>query len=70
LDSHPLEDFRKARNLSRADLGVQIGVTEVTIWRWETRKRVPRGDDLRKLCEVTGLGAGVFVGVEEARSPA
>ncbi len=39
---HPFEnclkEYRTARGVSRAELGVVVGVGHVTVWRWETRK--------------------------------
>lgn len=60
--------FRQDRGLSRAELGAALGVTEVTIWRWETGKRAPRGDDLKRVCDFTGISAAVLLGIEQAPS--
>jgi transcriptional regulator with XRE-family HTH domain len=64
--NHPLVEFREQRGLSRAELGIELGVSEVTIWRWETGKRAPRGDDLRRLCSFTSIPAASLLGVTEA----
>lgn len=66
--NHSLIQFRQDKGLSRADLGAALDVTEVTVWRWETGKRKPRGDDLKRLCDFTGLSAAVVLGMEQAPS--
>jgi transcriptional regulator with XRE-family HTH domain len=33
----PLQQLREARGLSRLDVATGLGVTYVTIWRWEER---------------------------------
>ena len=35
--------WREAHGLSLQQVADQIGVTRMTVWRWETGARVPRG---------------------------
>lgn len=41
-----LKDYRKLRNLTRAKAGEQLGVSGVSIYRWETGRQMPRREDL------------------------
>lgn len=68
--THPLTLFRQQRGLTRAQLGAEINVSEVTIWRWENGKRMPRGEDLRRLCEFTKIPAAAFLGMPEPQAGA
>jgi len=51
-----LTNYRKANNLSRAELGEALGVSPITIWRWEQGQRFPSLKHLptvAKMCGVT-----------------
>ena len=37
--SHPLRKFREDRRLTQEALGKELGVTGVTVWRWEKGER-------------------------------
>lgn len=57
--------IRKDAGLSLADAGSVVGVDQVTVWRWETGRRVPRSEHalkygalLRALQETIRTGAG------------
>lgn len=56
---HPLKKFRTDQDppLSRKALADLLGVDRQTIYRWETAKRKPEGDDLKKVIEKTGIPA-------------
>lgn len=66
LPNQSLIKARQARGLSRAEFGAALDVTEVTVWRWETGKRKPRGDDLKRVCEFTGLSPAAVLGMNQA----
>lgn len=40
--------IRKQAGLSLADAGSVVGVDQVTVWRWETGRRVPRSEHALK----------------------
>lgn len=62
------QDYRKKRGLSRAKVGAALGVDGLTVWRWETRRSIPKPDTILKIIawssgEVTAnelLGAPVI----------
>lgn len=71
---HQLELWRKAKGLSRANLGSKIGVTAMTIRRYERgrvpgdKPRMPPLDDLNRLVLLTGgeVSANDWLGKEAA----
>lgn len=67
-DLHPLQAFRESRvpPMSRKALADKIGVTDVSIWRWEKRERKPDRDLLEKINQVTGIPVAALIGVSEA----
>ena len=45
-----LEQFKKKHGATKA--AALIGVTTVTVWRWQTRRTKPEGNDARRLLEL------------------
>jgi transcriptional regulator with XRE-family HTH domain len=54
MDS-PLRRWRRSQGLTQAELAQRCGVELNTVARWEQQIRIPRGEQLEKLAEVTGL---------------
>lgn len=52
---HPLRQFRETNGLSRDRLGELLGVTGMTIYRWERGERMPQPSDWTKIETVTGV---------------
>jgi transcriptional regulator with XRE-family HTH domain len=44
--------YRKKAHLTQKAIAKRIGVTEITIRRWESERREPRAPQIQKLCEV------------------
>lgn len=44
-----LKDYRKLMNLTREQAGAQIGVSGITVWRWESGVSMPGPDMLIKI---------------------
>jgi transcriptional regulator with XRE-family HTH domain len=61
MESHPLKTFRKQHvpPLSQEELAELLGVTRVTVTRWEARRRKPDRRLLPKIAAVTGLKPAV-----------
>jgi transcriptional regulator with XRE-family HTH domain len=53
--NHPLAKYRAGRRITQETLAVELGVTPMTIWRWENDKRVPRRRDATNISEKTGI---------------
>ena len=62
-----VKELRKKHNIQQKELASIIGVAQPTISEWETGKKDPSGDRLRKLAEffqvdeLDILGRGMFV---------
>lgn len=41
-----LVHYRKLKALTRRAAAAELGVTEVTLWRWETGRQTPRPADI------------------------
>lgn len=54
--AHPLTAFRKAKKLSQAELGKQLGVSPAAVSRWEAGERFPDRELWPRIRAVTGLG--------------
>ena len=50
-----LRDARKKRGLSVAEVAAQVGVSQVSIYYWETDHCRPRDENLSALCKVLKL---------------
>lgn len=49
-----LQDYRKLRSLTRAELGKMAGITGISVWRIETGRSFPRPATIRAIHDVTG----------------
>ena len=45
-----LAQFKKKHGATKA--AALIGVTTVTVWRWQTKRTKPEGNDARRLVEL------------------
>jgi transcriptional regulator with XRE-family HTH domain len=57
VGTHPLTDYRKAHGLTRKALADALGVTEVTVGRWENGKRGVSKTFLPVIEQTCGIGA-------------
>ena len=46
--------LREERGLDQAEMAAQVGVDTTSWWWWETRGRMPRVGNLRRLHDLTG----------------
>ena len=60
-DKHPLRQFRKTKGLSQEDLARELGVSVLTVYRWE-KGTMPRRKDWRRISEATGISPEQFAG--------
>jgi transcriptional regulator with XRE-family HTH domain len=54
---HPLEAYRTSHEMSRAKLAKLLGVSPVTLFRWEKGDRQPNPTKLADITEKTGIPA-------------
>lgn len=52
---HPLAKFRKDRSWSQEVLATHLGVTAMTVSRWERGEYMPRRKDWQRIADVTGI---------------
>jgi transcriptional regulator with XRE-family HTH domain len=50
-----IREHRENARLSRRELSNQIGYAPITIFRWETGKRIPPADVIPKIAEACGV---------------
>ena len=62
-----LKAIRKANHMSVTNLAKAVGVTCMSIWRWENGARMPSVRMLQKLAETLGVTPNELLGVTEAQ---
>lgn len=56
-DDHPLVRYRQQQSLTQARLGALLGVTDVTVSRWENGIRKIDQNKLSEVARLTGIPA-------------
>ena len=46
-----LQDYRNSLKLSREKAGKALGVSGITVWRWETGRSMPEKPQLQKIAK-------------------
>ena len=59
---HYIKSRRKNLDMTQKQLAVKVGVTDVTISRYENGEREPSFTEFIKLCEVLGMKVEDFIG--------
>ena len=59
-----IKEARKAKHMTQEELGELVGVTGVTIMRYEKGQREPRMDQLQKIGDVLGINWTYLVGCD------
>lgn len=57
---HPLYEYRLAQGLSQAALARKLGVSRVSISRWESGDRRPDERIIPRIIDLTGLSAAIL----------
>lgn len=60
-----LKELREDKNLSPKQLGRQIGVSDVAIYRWESKQRTPNIDVLILLAQFFNVSSDYLLGLED-----
>jgi transcriptional regulator with XRE-family HTH domain len=50
-----IRDFRSAKNISAAEMGRKLGVSQSTVSDWETGKKMPRAEVIEKIADYFGI---------------
>ena len=56
-----LRALRKGRRMSREELGEKLGISYMTIRRWELGERSPRMEEIKQICKVLGIDDTVLL---------
>ncbi len=59
-----LTGLRNLKRISQRDLGKAVGISQVSIYKWENAKAEPRASSIRKLAEYFGVSEDYFVAKE------
>lgn len=57
-----VKELRKKQNIQQKELALIIGVAQPTVSEWETGKKDPSGERLRKLADFFGVDEIVILG--------
>jgi len=63
-----LKELRDERHLSQKSLGDEIGVSENTIYRWESATQAPREEYLMRLSNFFQVGSLYLTGLVDERN--
>lgn len=68
-----VRELRKKAGIQQKELAITIGVAQPTVSEWETGKKDPSGDRLKKLAEVFGVDELIILGLnlknEKSQAP-
>ena len=64
-----IRELRKRADLQQKELAAIVGVSVATVSDWETQKKSPKGERLRKLAEYFNVDPLVILGVEQGGAP-
>lgn len=67
---HPIKVYRRENGLTLVQAGELLGVSEMTVWRWENGRRTPRRRELQKIKAEFGIAPSAIVNFEPAGSAA
>ena len=57
-----VKELRKSKGVQQKELAISIGVSRPTVSEWESNKKDPSGDRLKKLAEYFGVDELVILG--------
>lgn len=63
-----LKELRKEKKLTQEELAQEIGVSKITILRWENGERQIKPDKAQQLADYFGVSVGSLLGYEEAKT--
>ena len=68
LISERIRQQRKEKGLTQADLAELLGMSEMTIRRWEAGKSSPRIDELQKVASMLETSVEYLIGIDERQN--
>lgn len=64
-----VRELRRRAGLGQKEIASIIGVSRPTVSEWETGRKTPTGDRLKRLAELFDVSTGVVLGYEEVPNP-
>ena len=64
-----IKQKRKSNGLTQAELAELLGLSEMTIRRWEANKRSPRMEEINELAKVLKTPIDFFIGMDNSIPP-
>jgi len=65
MNSNRLKDARLKAQHTQESLGEILGTDPRQIWRWESGKTVPNGDDVARLATALGVSTDYLLGLSD-----
>lgn len=59
--SEQIRQARKSRGLTQAQLAERLGMSEMTVRRWETNQRSPRMEEIQRIAETLSIPADKLI---------
>ena len=60
-----LKELRKAKKLTQEELAREIGISKITVLRWENGERQIKLDKAQKLADFFGVSVGYLLGHDD-----
>lgn len=57
-----VKELRKKKGIQQKELAIEIGVTQPTVSEWESQKKDPSGERLKKLSDYFGVDELIILG--------
>ncbi|MDR2506030.1 MAG: helix-turn-helix transcriptional regulator [Oscillospiraceae bacterium] len=64
-----LYEYRLKNNLTQQKLATLVGVTQQSIWKWETDRSEPSIEKLRRLAELFNVPTDALLGLSDVAAP-
>lgn len=68
MDGKRLKALRKQKNLTQAELSLQLNVDTTLVGKWEIYNTTPSKETLRKLCELFNVSSDYLLGIDDNTS--
>jgi transcriptional regulator with XRE-family HTH domain len=63
-----LQELRLGKGWTQKELAERASIAQSQITRWEAGEKIPRFDDVQKLCKALGAKLSAFEGCEHGRT--
>lgn len=63
-----IKKIRESKGMSRKELADKLGITEMSVGRYENNQREPKHEVLIKIAEVLGVKVNEIIGLEDIKT--